>query len=362
MQDNFYAVIMAGGGGTRLWPLSRKSRPKQMLDLVDERSLFQSAVDRLQGLFTPERIYVVTVEEQAKGLQAQAPEIPKGNYLLEPTPRGTASVVGFAAVAIQNRDPNASMAVVTADHIIGNEGKFRELLMAAYDVAQKGYLVTLGIAPISPSTGYGYIQQGDLLGDFRGMQAFHALRFKEKPSIDGAKEMLSSGDHSWNSGMFIWRVENVLEEIESQMPDLYAKLKEISDAWDHSQWLDVIRRIWPTILPQTIDYGIMEGAKNVAVIPAKDLEWSDVGAWDALYELLPVGLDGNIVKGGHHIAVDSRDNLVFANQERLIVTIGVDDLIVVDTGDVVMVCHKDHAQKVRQAVDHLKENEIHHYL
>ena len=253
MQDNFYAVIMAGGGGTRLWPLSRKSRPKQMLDLVDERSLFQSAVDRLQGIFTPERIYVVTVEEQAKGLQAQAPEIPKGNYLLEPTPRGTASVVGFAAVAIQNRDPNASMAVVTADHIIGNEGKFRELLMAAYDVAQKGYLVTLGIAPISPSTGYGYIQQGDLLGDFRGMQAFHALRFKEKPSIDGAKEMLSSGDHSWNSGMFIWRVENVLEEIESQMPDLYAKLKEISDAWDHSQWLDVVRRIWPTILPQTID-------------------------------------------------------------------------------------------------------------
>ncbi len=232
MQDNFYAVIMAGGGGTRLWPLSRKSRPKQMLDLVDERSLFQTAVHRLDGLFTPDRIYVVTVEEQAKGLQAQAPEIPAENYLLEPMPRGTASVVGFAAVAIQNRDPKASMAVVTADHIIGNEEKFRQLLMAAYDVAQKGYLVTLGISPTSPSTGYGYVQQGELLGAYRGQEVFHALKFREKPSTDGAhRRCWSAGDHTWNSGMFIWRVDNVMAEIARQMPDLNTKLTEISDAW-----------------------------------------------------------------------------------------------------------------------------------
>ena len=144
---------MAGGGGTRLWPLSRTSRPKQMLDLVDKRSLFQNAVDRLEGLYSPEHIYVVTVEEQAEGLQAQAPDIPKENFLLEPMPRGTASVVGYAAIAIQNRDPNATMAVVTADHIIGNIGRFRDLLMAAHDVAQDGYLVTLGITPTNPSTG-----------------------------------------------------------------------------------------------------------------------------------------------------------------------------------------------------------------
>ena len=277
-------------------------------------------------------------------------------------PRGTASVVGFAAVAIQNRDPNATMAVVTADHIIGNVEKFRDLLMAAYDVAQDGFLVTLGITPTSPSTGYGYIQQGNLLGDFRDMQVFRALKFKEKPSIEAAIDMLSGGDHSWNSGMFIWRVDHVLREIARQMPDLEGKLGEISTAWNHPQRLKIIKRVWPTIHPQTIDYGIMEGAKNVAVIPAKDLVWSDVGAWDALYELLPTGSDGNINKGGQHIPVESQNILVYANQERLIVTIGVDDLIIVDTGDVVLVCQKDHAQKVRQAVEYLKKYDCDQYL
>lgn len=363
MQDNYYAVIMAGGGGTRLWPLSRKSRPKQMLDLVDERSLFQTTVDRLDGLFTPDRIYVVTVEEQAKGLQAQAPQIPTENYLLEPMPRGTASVVGFAAVAIQNRDPQGSMAVVTADHIIGNEEKFRQLLMAAYDTAQDGYLVTLGISPTSPSTGYGYIQQGELLGVYRNQDVFRALKFREKPSQERAQELLAGGDHSWNSGMFIWRVDAVMAEIARQMPELNSKLAEISEAWDQPQSLDVISRVWPIIQPETIDYGIMEGATNVAIIPAKGLEWSDVGAWDAMFELLPADAVGNIVKGGKHIPVDLQNILVYTNQaERLVVTIGVEDLIVVDTGDVVMVCHKDQAQKVRQAVDELKKKDNSTYL
>lgn len=362
MESNYYAVIMAGGGGTRLWPLSRKTQPKQMLNLVDERSLFQNAVDRLNGLFAPDHIFVVTVEEQAKGLQAQAPEIPIENYLLEPMPRGTASVVGFASVAIRNRDRDAIMAVVTADHIIGNVAKFQKLLQAAYEVAKDRYLVTLGIEPGSPSTGYGYIQQGEKLGDYRDELAFHALKFKEKPTLDRAKEMLSGGEHTWNSGMFIWRVDTVMEEIDRQMPDLSLKLSKISDAWDYENKIDVVQKLWPTIEPQTIDYGIMEGARNVAVIPVKGLEWSDVGAWDALYDLLPSSLDGNTVKGGQHISVGSRGNLVFTNQERLIVTIGVNDIIIVDTGDVVMVCHKDQAQKVRKAVDQLKDNADEDYL
>jgi mannose-1-phosphate guanylyltransferase len=363
MQDNYYAVIMAGGGGTRLWPLSRKSRPKQMLDLVDERSLFQTAVERLNGLFTPERILVVTVAEQAKGLQAQAPQIPVENYLIEPMPRGTASVVGFAAVAIQNRDPQGSMAVVTADHIIGNEEKFRQLLAAAYDVAQDGYLVTLGISPTSPSTGYGYIQQGELLGKYRDVEVFRAMKFREKPNLERAQKMLQGGDHTWNSGMFIWRVDTVLSEIKRQMPDLNTKLAEISETWDQTQSLDVISQVWPTIQPETIDYGIMEGAQNVAVISAKDLEWSDVGAWDALYDLLPADADGNIVKGGQYIPVDSKNTLVFTDQgERLVVTIGAEDLIVVDTGDAVMICQKDQAQKVRQVVDQLKKEDNSNYL
>jgi mannose-1-phosphate guanylyltransferase len=354
---------MAGGGGTRLWPLSRQASPKQMLKLVDERSLFQTAVDRLEGLFTPDRIYVVTVEEQAQGLQAQAPQIPQENYLIEPMPRGTASVVGFAAVAIQNRDPQGSMAVVTADHIIGNEENFRQLLSAAYDVAQEGYLVTLGIAPHSPSTGYGYIQQGELLGRYQEQEVFRARKFREKPNLVRAQKMLESGDHTWNSGMFIWRVDNVLAEIARQMPDLNSKLTEISEVWDQPQSLKVISRIWPTIQPETIDYGIMEGAKKVAVIPAEGLDWSDVGAWDALYDLLPADAQGNIIKGGQYLPIDTQNALVFADQgERWYVMIGVKDLIVVDTGDVIMVCHKDQAQKVRQAVNQLKKDKKNNYL
>jgi mannose-1-phosphate guanylyltransferase len=363
MFDHYYAVIMAGGGGTRLWPLSRQARPKQMLELAGERSLFQAAVQRLDGLFTPDRIYVVTVEDQAQALQEQAPEIPPENYLLEPMPRGTASVVGFAAVAIQNRDPQGTMAVVTADHVIGNEGKFRQLLRSAYEAAQDGYLVTLGISPSFAATGYGYIQQGSGIDAYQGLQVFQTLRFREKPSETRAQEMLASGDHTWNSGMFIWRIDRIMAEIARQMPDLNTKLAEISQAWDQPQGPEVISRVWPTIQPQTIDYGIMENATNVAVIPAQGLDWSDVGAWDALFDVLPADTDGNILMRGTHLKVDTQNTLVYVKQDdRLIVTIGVEDLVVIDTGDVVMICPKDQAQKVRQAVDQLKQNQDSRYL
>ncbi len=224
MSDHFYAVIMAGGGGTRLWPLSRKETPKQMLQLIGERTMFQLAVDRLEGLFPAERILVVTVAEQAAGLQEQCPEIPAENYLLEPMPRGTASVVGLAAIELIRRDPEATMAILTADHYIEDIPMFQNLLLAASDVAQRGNLVTLGIVPTFPATGYGYVQRGQELGKFRGVAAYHALRFKEKPDIAKAKEMIAGKDHYWNSGMFIWRVDRILEEIRGLMPDLAGKL------------------------------------------------------------------------------------------------------------------------------------------
>jgi mannose-1-phosphate guanylyltransferase len=357
MLDHYHAVIMAGGGGTRLWPLSRTNRPKQMLNLIDDRSLFQTAVDRLEGLFTPERIIVVTVADQAAGLQEQCPQIPIDNYLLEPMPRGTASVVGFAAVALKNRDPDATMAILTADHLIQNEDNFRDVLRSAYAVSQENYLVTLGITPSFPSTGYGYIEQGDLIGEYLEMDVYRALRFREKPVEDLARKMIVNGDHSWNSGMFVWRVDSVMAEIARQMPDLDSKLAEISQNWNTPQSQGVIQRVWPTIQPETIDYGIMENAQNVAVIPAKDLGWSDVGSWDALFEVLPADEMGMIAKGGHNIAINSSNSLIYTNQEdRLIVTIGVDDLVIVDTGDVVLVCKKDQAQAVRQVVGQLKQD------
>jgi len=356
MLENYYAVIMAGGGGTRLWPLSRKARPKQMLRLLEERSLFQTSVQRLDGVFAPDRIYVVTVEEQAAELQQQCPQIPHENYLLEPMPRGTASVIGLAAVALRNRDPQAVMAVLTSDHYIGNEPGFRDLLTVAYDVAQGKYLVTLGISPTFAATGYGYIQRGEMLGKYREYEVYQAMRFKEKPAEKQAQSMLAAGDHSWNSGMFVWKVDRILEEFSRQMPELARGLADISNAWNSESRATVIHSVWPGLMNETIDYGIMENALDVAVIPATGLRWSDVGSWESLFEVIAGDETGNIVMGGKHIGLDTNKSLVYVNQEhRLIVTIGVDDLIVVDTGDVLLVCRKDQAQRVRQVVSYLVE-------
>ncbi|MBC8496229.1 MAG: mannose-1-phosphate guanylyltransferase [Chloroflexi bacterium] len=356
MIDHFYAVIMAGGGGTRLWPLSRKDSPKQMLPLMGERSLFQIAVDRLDGVFTPDQILVVTVADQAEALQEQCPAIPAENYLLEPMPRGTASVVGLAAVALQQRDPLAIMAVLTADHIFQNEDHFRRLLLSAYDAARQDHLVTLGIKPTFPSTGYGYIQQGEWVEALGDLDAYRVLRFVEKPDESRAREMLASGDHVWNSGMFVWQVGRIMDEFESQMSDLSSKLNEISIAWDQPQKESVIQRIWPQIQPTTIDYGVMENARDVVVIPGEGLGWNDVGSWEALFEVLPADEQGNIVLGENFIPVETRHTLVYKKSSpRLIVTIGVDDLIVVETDDVLLICKKDQAQKVRQVVKQLKD-------
>jgi mannose-1-phosphate guanylyltransferase len=357
MSKHDYAVIMAGGGGTRLWPLSRQARPKQMLRLIEQRSLFQMAVDRLEGLYVPQNILVVTVAEQVKELREQCPQIPEENFLVEPMPRGTASVAGLAAVALVERDPKAVMAVLTSDHYIGNQEWFQNLLKVACKVAEQNYLVTLGITPTYAATGYGYIQQGELLGRFHGVDVFHVVRFKEKPDELQAQLMLATGDHTWNSGMFIWKAQRILEEIQRQMPALSEALEKIRAKWNSPSRGVVLAEEWSKLKTETIDYGIMEGAKDVAVIPAGSLRWSDVGSWDSLFDVLPADSNGNIVMGGHHFGLDTRQSLVYVNQEhRLIVTIGVRDLVVVDTGDVLLICRKDEAQKVRHVVHLLKEN------
>lgn len=366
MFDHYYAVIMAGGGGTRLWPLSRQNRPKQMLSLVDERTMFQLSVDRLVkgergGLFPPEHVYVVTVEEQAAALQAQCPEIPKQNYLLEPMPRGTASVVGLAAIALQSQDPQAVMAVLTSDHLIMNVERFHLLLKLAYATAGENYLVTLGIQPTFPSTGYGYIQVGEPLKDVRAdstpdMQACQAVKFKEKPDEAQARAMLADGKHAWNSGMFVWKVEQILAEFGRQMPALSAGLQQIAKSWSTTDRNKVVSTVWLSLEPQTIDYGIMERARQVAVIPAGGLGWTDIGSWESLFDVLPADNDGNIVRNCQGLTLDTKDSLVFGTQkERLVVIIGVENLVVVDTEDVLMICRRERAQQIRQVVNMFKQ-------
>jgi mannose-1-phosphate guanylyltransferase len=363
MHENFYAVIMAGGGGTRLWPLSNRESPKQMLTLGGDRTLFQIAIDRLEGLFSADRILVVTVAEQARELQKQNPDIPESNYLIEPMPRGTASVVGLAAAALRNRDEQAVMAILTADHFIENVEGFRELLQTAARVANDGYLVTLGIQPTTPSTGYGYIQRGEALEAYNGHQAYRVLRFREKPNAELAEKMIQAGDHYWNSGMFIWRVDRILEAFQEYMPDLYEKLVEIENAWNTDQRVEVVEKIWPNIIPETIDYGIMERAADVAVLPALDLGWNDVGSWDSLFEIFPSDENGNIVIGAQHVNLDSESSLIVGDSnKRLVVTIGMEDIIVVDTGNALLVCPKGESQRVKEAVTRLKEKGMNEYL
>ena len=363
MYEHYYAVIMAGGSGTRLWPLSRKSQPKQSLTISGNRSLFQCAVDRLRDLFPFERIFVVTVADQVEMLSGECHEIPLENFIIEPLPRGTASVVGLASVALNARDPNATMAILTADHLMKNDAHLRQLLRAAYAVAQDKTLVTLGITPSYPSTGYGYIQKGGPLGKFEGLDVFQVKKFKEKPQETQAREMIADGDHVWNSGMFIWRVDAVMDEISRQMPELSKNLTEISAGWLTVKKMDILTTVWPTIKPQTIDYGIMEHAQHAAVIPSIDLGWNDVGSWESLFESLEGDGAGNIILRGNPMMLDTQGTLICGDSsEHLIVTIGVENLIIIDSGDAILVCDRKHAQQVRDVVDQLKKQGREDYL
>ena len=362
--NHTYAVIMAGGGGTRLWPISRRETPKQALKFIGDDSLFQSTIKRLEGFFSLEHILVVTVAEQAELLKAQVPDLPEENFLIEPAPRGTASVVGFAATVLHHRDPEAIMALFPADHFIRNRDLFYHLLGTAVDVAEKNYLVTLGITPTFPATGYGYIQRGEKLLENFAYPVYKVARFKEKPQKEEAYEMSVRGGYSWNSGMFIWRTQAILSEIDRQMPELKSVLDKISDSLASPELVSVIQNVWLSLKSETIDYGIMENADKVAVLPASGLDWSDVGSWDSLFDVvLPNDLNGNIVINGEHIAENSNNLLIYGNdQKRLVVTIGVDDLVIVDSGDVLLIAQRDQAQDVRKIVEKLKEKKREEYL
>jgi mannose-1-phosphate guanylyltransferase len=334
-----------------LWPLSRQARPKQALQLIGDRTMFQHAIDRLGPLFSQDRILVVTGPKHAQILRPQAPELPDDNFVVEPMGRDSGPAVGLCAIYLQKRDPQAVMAMLTADHYIADVARFRGVLAAAEKVAQTGKIVTLGIKPTFPSTGFGYIRQGESLGQFDGFEVFRAEQFTEKPDLATAQVFFESGRFSWNSGMFIWRVDRVLAEFQRQRPIIYGQLMTIADALGTSDEARVLADVWPQIEKISVDFAIMEGARDVAVFPV-DIGWSDVGSWANLLDIISGDERGNVIQG-QHLGVGTMRTLVRAG-ERPVVTIGLEDMIVVDADDALLICPRERAQDVKAVVERLK--------
>jgi mannose-1-phosphate guanylyltransferase len=348
-----YALIMAGGTGSRLWPRSRTQRPKQFLDITGDLTMLQQSQRRLLPLIPIERTLIATNRQYVEIVSRQLPEIPPENILGEPTGRGTAAAIGLAAVNLRKRSPNAVMAVLTADHLIKKTDVFRQVLMAAADVATEDWLVTLGITPSYPETGYGYIERGEFLGMVGEFEGYRVERFVEKPDLARAENYIESGNYAWNSGMFIWRVSRILEEMERHMPEMYSGLAVIEEKLFTEEADDVLSEVFPTLLAQTIDYGIMEKADQVAMLPV-DIGWHDVGSWSAVYDVLPRDKANNVVVG-LHVSPDTHNSLIYS-PKRLVATIGLEDVVIVDTDDVLLVCPRSRAQDVKKLVDILKTN------
>lgn len=359
--SNAYAVIMAGGAGTRLWPLSRKRRPKPVLPLVDEtRSMFQISVERLVPLFPRERILIVAGAEMTPLLRKQMPDLPPENFVVEPMGRDTAPAVGLGAIHIRQRDPDAVMAVLTADHYISDVAGFRKVLGVACQVAARGEIVTLGITPTFASTGFGYIERGALAETIEGVPVYDLRRFVEKPEAEMAEQLLAAGNYSWNSGMFIWPIRRVMAEFGRHAPDLSAQLERLAASIGQPGYDALIGQLWPDMRKISVDFALMEHiSEGIKVIPA-EIGWSDIGNFEALYDILSTANKGHVVSGREPLVIDSKRLLIFS--KRLVAAIGIEDMVIIDTDDVLLVCPRDRAQDVKALVETLKRNGYDKYL
>jgi len=355
-----FAVIMAGGKGSRFWPRSREKMPKHLLDILTERTIIRETVDRIRPLVPAERTLIVTGRSHAAELIRQLPEIPAENILIEPVGRNTAPCIGLAALHILKRVPDAVMLVLPSDHRIGNEKAFRGVLQAAAGAAARGEsLVTIGIRPTGPDTGYGYIEQGDLFSTSGNEELYRVRSIREKPLREQAEQFLKQGGFSWNSGMFVWKASTILKAIEQFLPDLYRGLLQIREALGTDREEEVVGTIYAGQKAVSIDYGVMEKAKDVLVIPG-DFGWSDVGSWDSLWEVAGKDRDGNAVRGPF-LGIDAGDSLIHS-PGKLVVLVGVRDLLVVETDDALLICRRGRSQDVRKVVERLEREGRKDYL
>ena len=354
-----YGVIMAGGVGTRLWPESRETRPKQMLHVIGEGTMIQNTVARLQPMIPPERVLIVTNRKQIEGLSSQIPAVPRENFIAEPFGRNTAPCIGLAANALLRKEEEGIMVVLPADHHIENVREFQTRLgVAARVAAEKGGLVTLGIRPTRPETGYGYIQwdrSKEGVEEFYDRGVRSVRTFAEKPDAITAQRFLDSGDFLWNSGMFIWRASSIMQAFEQYLPDLHGQLQQIEDSHGEASYDQDLERVYKQITSISIDYGVMEKASDVYVLECA-FGWSDVGSWDESYRMSRKDSDGNLLLG-EVVAIDTTGSYV-KGDGRFVAAIGMEDCIIVDTPDALLVCRRGQSQDVQRVVEYLRRKKI----
>lgn len=349
-----YPVIPAGGSGTRLWPLSRADHPKFLIPLAGSgESLLQATRSRLAPLAPAERTYVVTGGAHAAEVTRQLPDLPAANLLVEPLPKDSCAAIGLAAAVIAERDPEAVMGSFAADHVIKDRDAFVAAVSRAVDGARDGWLMTIGMKPTRPETGFGYLQCG---GEIDGGPIRRVTRFKEKPDQALVREFIASGDYLWNASVFVWRVGDFLAELAARQPELHAGLARIAAVWDTSRREAVLGEAWPDLPRIAVDYAVMEGAAadgRVATVPG-DFGWGDLGDFRNLGDLLPADPDGNVVLG-EALVDDSQDSVVVATGGRLVAALGLREVVVVDTPDALLVCARDRAQDVKRIVERVRD-------
>ena len=359
-----YGVIMAGGGGTRFWPLSRKERPKQLLNLSGQDIMVNETIDRITDAVGKGNVFIVTNVTQAALMEKETEgRMSKDHILAEPAARNTAACIGYAAMEIVKKYEDGIMCILPSDHFIKNTQEYTNVINAAMEAAEEtDMLVTIGIKPDYPATGYGYIKaeegtRTDIGSTGKSYQK--VAEFVEKPDEETAKEYLANGNYAWNSGMFIWKASTILKKISELLPDVYECLVQIGDAMGTPQEAEVINKVYPVIPKISIDYGIMERSRDVLVLEG-DFGWNDIGSLDMLSIMKPEDENGNVLYG-EQINLDTK-NCILYGKDKLIATIGVEDLIVIQEKDAILICHKNKAQDVKKVVETLAEQGKDNYL
>ena len=357
-----HAVIMAGGGGTRFWPRSRQSKPKQFLKLAGDATLLQQAIERVEALAPPSRTWIITGASYTAESARQLPTLPSERIVGEPCGRDTAACTGLGAALCLRQDPDAIMLVSPADHVIEPAQEFRRAVQAAEQmlVDHPGALITFGIRPTFAATGYGYIELGPEIAQRQGVSIFRVASFREKPHIELAERYVATGKHFWNSGIFVWRAATILNQLRANQPMIAAAIERIAAAWDSPQRDNVLSKEYAALDKISIDYAVMEKAPEVLMVQAPFV-WDDVGSWLALERRQPQDAHDNTVLA-QHLGIDTRHCIIASDEGKLIATLGVSDLIIIQDGDAILVAHREEEGNIKKIVDELRKRSLEQYL